>query len=449
MNINTFLFRLLFAGCIINPTMATAQIEPEDIAAVDDRFQDSFYESLKQKGIENYDKALDAMQKCLSLQPNNPSVYNELGKNYLFLKDYKKAYESFEKATALDPKNKWYWAGMYDVCYQTQDYNQSIIIVKKLVEFDESYKEDLTSLYMNTLQYDKALDLINELNENVGQSEKRNLYKADILRDKRFQGPETENLLELIKKNPKEEANYIALINLYSASNQENKVLEITQKLEAELPDSDWAHVSLFKARIDKNEGRLAVESMNKVLKSNKIDNKIKHRVINEFLIFTKKNPQYDADLETAIGFINDKEVNAAKEIGKFYHSKKDLDKAIRYYEIDNKNNPENLETTLLLFQAYTEKLQFDVVAKKADALIELYPLQPELYYYSGLAHNQLKEFKKAKDVLETGIDYIVENPELEINFNIQLGETFNGLGDVKKKEAYFQKAEKLLKQKK
>jgi hypothetical protein len=31
------------------------------------------------------------------------------------------------------------------------------------------------------------------------------------------------------------------------------------------------------------------------------------------------------------------------------------------------------------------------------------------------------------------GMDYVVENRELEINFNIQLGETYNGLGDFKK----------------
>lgn len=66
--------------------------------------------------------------------------------------------------------------------------------------------------------------------------------------------------------------------------------------------------------------------------------------------------------------------------------------------------------------------------------------MQPEFYYYSGLANNQLKNFKKAKEMLEMGIDYLVENKDLEINFNIQLGEAYNGLGDSKKKEQYLQK---------
>ena len=38
---------------------------------------------------------------------------------------------------------------------------------------------------------------------------------------------------------------------------------------------------------------------------------------------------------------------------------------------------------------------------------------------------------------------------QLETNFNLQLGEAYNGLGDFKKKEQYFAKANQLLKAKK
>jgi len=435
---------------LCQPVYLFAQAEPEDIAMVNDDFQNAFYEALKQKGIENYDKAIEALQKCIDLQPDNAAVLNELGINYLHEKDYKNAYAAFEKASKIDPSNKWFLNGMYDVSYETKDYQQSIILVQKLIAFDPSFKEDLTSLYMYTQQYDKALAMINELNDEVGRSDKRDMFKSQILTDVKFQGTEKDNLIAQISKNPKDENNYIALIYLYSNSNQEEKALEIAKQLEKEIPASDWAQVSLFKFHLNNNDGDKAVVSMNRVLQSTKVDNKIKQRIINEFLIFTKNNPKYDSDLEKAIGYVsNDKDVKAAKEIGKFYQNKTEWDKAIRYYEMDLNSNPNDLETNMLLLQVYTEKQQFDVLAKKAEALVELFPLQPELYYYTGLAYNQLKNFKKAKDILETGIDYLVDNKDLEINFNIQLGEAYNGLGDVKKKEAFFLKADKLLKQNK
>ncbi len=428
-------------------TVLLAQTEPEDIALANDEFQNSFYESLLQKGIENYDKAILALEKCKKLQPNNAVVFFELGKNYLAQKNYLKAYTSFEKATQIDPTNKWFWVGLYDVCYETKDYIQAIVIVNKLIEFKKEYKEDLVSLYMNTQQFDKALELINELNDTAGKSDLRDNYKAQILREAKYQNSEKSNLLEQIKKYPKEESNYIALIYLYSESNQEEKALEIAKKLETEIPSSEWAQVSLFKFHLNNNDGVNAVKAMNRVLNSKKIDDKIKHRMLNEFLIFSTDKPQFDADLEKAIAYFDDDSaVKVPKEIGKFYHNKKNWDKAIQYYELHLKSNPDDLEILLLLFDVYTEKQQFDVLAKKAESSTELFPLQPQFYFYAGLANNQLKNFKKAVSILETGLDYLVDDKALEINFYIQLGQAYSGLGNNAKKESYFIKADKLVK---
>ena len=443
------IFIFLFTVLQCNTASLWAQNIPEDVALEKDEFEDSFYESLKQKGIENYDKAIIELEKCLKIQPNNATIYFELGKNYLEQKEYKKAYESFEKATKIDPNNRWFWVGMYDVCYENKEFEKAIPIVLKLIEFKKEYKEELVSLYMNTDQYDNALELINELNDQVGKLEMREIYKAEILQDPKFHSAERINLLEQIKKNPKEESNYIALIFLYNKNNQEELAQQIAKKLELEIPNSDWAKVSLFKLYLKNNDGENAVKAMNFVLGSMKIDQKIKHRIFNEFLLFIKDKPQFDSDLEKAVSYFDtDKSIEVAKELGKFYHNKKNWEKAIRFYEIQLKKIPDELETALLLFECYTEKGNFDVIEKKVETFIQIYPTQPQFYYYLGLAYNQKGAYKKAKDVLESGLDFVVDNPKLEINFNIQLGEAYNGLGDLKKKEYYFSKAESALKNK-
>lgn len=422
--------------------------EPEDTALAPDEFQNHYYESLKQKGIENYDKALIELDQCELIQPNNAVVYFEKGKNFYFMKRYNEAFDQFKKVTELDPNNRWAWAGMYDVCYDTKDYNRAISLVQKLIEFKSDYKEDLCSLYMITQQYDKALDLINVLNATVGKSDKRELYKAQILQDAKYQGPEKNDLVEKIKKFPKDESNYIALIFMYSKSNQEEKALEVARQLEKEIPSSAWAQVSLFKYHLNGNDGEKAVSSMNKVFASDLVDKKIKHRMLNEFLIFTKTNPQFEKDLDQAIRYFdNDKEVNVAKEIGKYYQAKKDWIKSVKYYEMHQKSNGDDMEGILLLLQAYTESLLFDKVAQFSSEQLELFPTQPQLYYFNGLALNQQQQFKKAKEILEAGLDFIVDDVVLEINFNLQLGEASAGLGDTKKKNAYFEKANQLLDQ--
>jgi tetratricopeptide (TPR) repeat protein len=445
----TFIFA--FFVLLSNSAAVLAQTEPEEIKVEGDKFQDFFYESLFQKSIENYDKSIASLEQCLKLKPNEATVFFELGKNYFAQKDFKNAYDSYEHAAQIDPNNKWFWVGMYDVCYTTKDFNQAIIIVNKIIPFDLEYKEDLVSLYMATHQYDKALEGINELNEKTGKTDRREMYKMEILSEGKYQNTEISNLIDQINQNPKEESNYISLIFLYSKNNEDAKALEISQKLEKEIPESVWAQVSLFKSYLEKKDGQNAVKAMNLVLASPKIDSKIKHRIFNEFLLFANINSQFISDLDNAIGYFkNDKEINVAKEIGKFYHNKKQWANAIKYYELSDKNNSEvDLETNMLWLQANTELKQFESVVKKAMVLIETYPAEPQFYYYAGMANNQLQLFKKAKEILEMGLDYVVENKNLEINFNIQLGEAYNGLGDTSKKELHFNKANELLKEKK
>ena len=441
----------LFLVLLCNSAILLAQVEPEEIKPETDKFEDYFYESLKQKGIENYDKAITALEQCLKAKPNNAVVYSEMGKNYLALKNYDQSYSSFEKATQIDSKNKWFWVGMYEASYAAKNYNQALISIQKLIVFDEIYKEDLTSLYMVTQQYDKALVLINELNDKIGKTALRDNYKMQILSQGQYQNTEMDDLILRIEKNPKDQSNYIALIRLYLDNGEAKKAFEITKKLESEIPNSAWAQVGMFKYYLDNKENQKAINAMNLVLASPEIDPSIKHRILNEFLIFATKNPEYGADLEKAIGYFDkDPNINVAKEIGKYYHNKKQWDKAIHYYELSLKNSANNdVETNLLLLQSYVELKQFELVAKKATDLVETFPTQPQFYYYSGMANNQLQQFKKAKEMLEMGLDYLVDNKQLEINFNIQLGEAFNGLGDFKKKEQFFSKANQLLNNKK
>lgn len=84
-----------------------------------------------------------------------------------------------------------------------------------------------------------------------------------------------------------------------------------------------------------------------------------------------------------------------AKEIAKFYFAKSNWDKAVKYFEMHLKNNQEDVETQILLLQTYTEKLDFAALGKNAEYLMQLFPTQPQFYYYAGLAYNQLEYFKK------------------------------------------------------
>ena len=67
----------------------------DDLGNVSDDFQENFFEALKQKGIENYELALNALEKAEVAagdnQVNKAVVYFEKGKNLAFLKRFEDA----------------------------------------------------------------------------------------------------------------------------------------------------------------------------------------------------------------------------------------------------------------------------------------------------------------------------------------------------------------------
>jgi tetratricopeptide (TPR) repeat protein len=424
-----------------------AQENPDSIALVEDQLENNFYEAVKQRGIENYDKAIVSIQKCIEKEPKNAAFQYELGKNYLSLKNYVDAESAFKKAVELDNKQRWYWNGLYDVYYQTKDYQKSIPIVEKLIEFDPNMKEDLVSLFMNTNQHGKALDLLKDMESKSKLTSTMEFYKLKIQESNTYSKPQKEQLEEAIKKNPKVEQNYIDLIVLYTSFNQEDKAFEVAKQLEKEIPNSDWAHVSLVKFHLNNNDGENASKSLFKILENDFIDLKIKHRVFNEFLIFAVKNPSYLKDIDKAIPYFdNDREINVAKELAKFFWKKNDLDKTAFYFEKGLKKNPEDVDAMELYLEVLIQKKDYQLVTRRADDYIESFPTQADFYFYSGLGYNQLKEYKKAKNILENGLDFVIENKILEANFYKQLIISCENLNDSATKQMYTNKLKQLQK---
>jgi len=411
------------------------QINPEEVETAENEFETNFFDALKEKAIENYDKAIIALQKCLLKEPLNPEIHYQLGINYLAQKEYVEAENAFQKAVDLEPKQRWYWNGLYDVHYQTKAYEKAIVIVEKLVAFDANMKEDLVSLYMNTKQFDKAKIVINDIESKGTLTKAMESYQMQIQSMQKGNKPNVNDLVEAIKNNPKAEQNYIDLIYAYSVNNQEDKAFQTALLLEKELPNSDLAHVSLVKFHIQANDISKATDSYKRVVKSSKIDLKIKQRVLNEYLIFATKNPQLLTEIDNTITFFdNTVGMDVNKELGKFFYNKNNFELAQKYIEQSKENDVEAID---LLLNIYDFNKQFEKMAKKSEAYIDLYPTKANLYYYAGKGNNNLKNYKKAKDFLEMGIDYVIDDPNLEAGFCKQFIFCADGLSDSKMKQTY------------
>ena len=306
-----FLIGIALYSCFSNAQNIDNQ-EVQDL-----KFQEYFFEALKQSATNNYSKAIENLEKCAAIDTVNLAVDFEFSKNYLLLKKYYEADVFINNALAKDPKNRHLLKHKVSILKAQRNYKDAIEIQKQLVQLKPIYTDELVLLYIQNREFSKAEDLIVEIEEKALTTLKIRRFKNYLTNRKKLNKKEAKT-----SKNQAENANIEALKNSY------------------------------------------------------------------------KKNKDFKTLLQ------------------------------ILSYEHEN-----NL---------------FELLHLDSKNALELFPAQPILYQLNGYALNKLKKYKNAIDVLTIGIDFVIDNNEMELNFYNQLIISHEGLNNTKEVLKYKQKAAEL-----
>lgn len=446
---------LMFLGILFS-SEATAQdietpaqeVNVDDLGTVTDEFQEYFFEALKQKAIENYEKAIVALQKCESLQPDNAVVHFELGKNYKALEKHDHAISSLQKANRLQPNQEWILVELMEAFYNDKDFEQAILIAQKLIPFNSKYNENLADLLFESQQYDALLSLLDKLDSELGLTEYRTGLRQQIYAVTENTPAQIQVLLDAIKLNPENERNYLNLIFVYSEQDMQKEAFETAKNMEKIFPTSKVVHLALYKFHLDSGETSEALNSMKLILEAEEIDPESKFKVLNDFLLFVNENPSYEDDLVGVAEMFAKSESSPEiyQRFGEYYLIKNQKEKALGYFELGIEKNLDNfdlLRNTLLL---QLDLLQLENALKLSEQALEIFPSQPILYLIQGAALNKKKEFTEAAEILTFGLDYLIDDQIMKAEFYDQLSISYTGLGNTKKAIEFKEKSTQIKK---
>lgn len=164
------IWRFLTAAliCFI-PGLLSAQVEEaEEITTemVEDAFQENFFEALKQKGIGNYDKALQYLSECKQIEPGEPAVDYELGRIYLHTRQYSLSEDHLLSALYEVPSNIWYLNATVQLYLEQQDIQRAIDLAERYREQGAEQQLLIADLYIRNNELKKAEELIAHVEEN-------------------------------------------------------------------------------------------------------------------------------------------------------------------------------------------------------------------------------------------------------------------------------------------
>jgi tetratricopeptide (TPR) repeat protein len=198
------------------------------------------------------------------------------------------------------------------------------------------------------------------------------------------------------------------------------------------------AHLALYKFYLEEGNTAEAIKSMNVVFGSSLIENHSKYKVLGDFLSFVAQNPQFETDLEQVIAqFSEDGNGEVYEQLGDYYMAKDDKTTALRFYERGVALDPDNfslIKNTLLL---QIGEGNFEAAETLSVNSLDTFPAQALLYLLNGVANNGLGRSDKAIEMLETGLDFLMEDPKMERDFYQQLQQAYTQKGDTKRADEY------------
>lgn len=450
MRLKISLVAIIF-GLFFIPQTNYAQVDfnktpDDDLGNIEDKYQEFFFEALKQKGIENYDRSIKAFLKCVELDDSQSVVYFELGKNYIQLKNFGAAEDVLKKAISKDPDNEWYLNELYGVYEQTNDFDNTLKTIKLLVRFHPDYQENLANLYSKNNKFRQALKILDDMDKEYGYAKSRDYLRNQIYDANGDDKDRIENLEERITNNPKDEQNYLKLIYRYSEQNDRKNAFNTAQKLLENLPSSHLVHLALYKFYLEDNETERAINSMGIVLKSDTVNPEAKAKVLNDFVKFAQDNPQYEARLLEITADVTDDETGkSSAEMAQYYLQKGDKQKALSHFKIALQRDADDFDTIKKVLLLQIDLDMFSDAVVLSNQALEMFPSQPILYLANGVANNNLQQYEEAIESLEIGIDYVIDNVIMEIDFYKQLSTAYKYLNNIQKSQSFAKKAEALI----
>lgn len=221
----------LLIGLLYKPFYSFSQENGSNVAQITEekeiKFQENLFKALSEKSISNYQKAIESLEICKAILPNNETIYFELSKNYLLLNKTIEAKKYIQIALELDPNNLWMLLHLVAIQKKERNYDEAIKIQRKIAKQYPNQQKALISLYYVNKEYSNALSLLNDI-------EKTSALDDDLIKLK--------NELKLPQKTTQEknfESSLPRLISTFEKSNLSfvtlQQILEISSKTNSEV----------------------------------------------------------------------------------------------------------------------------------------------------------------------------------------------------------------------
>jgi len=340
-----------------------------------------FFLAMSYGKLKEYGKAVEAAKRAIELDPKAPTYYAVLGLIYKDQKKYKEAEENLKKSIELDPKSIVSYLKLADLYYEKESYKEAVNTLTKVLEINPSNMEANYSLiytYMAMGQFDKAI-------ESANKAIKHNTITEAGIRIKKAEGDYP--VVEMVSEDsPAKMAGIEIGDKIIRVNNQSTEKLKLEDVINL-LRGEEGTRVTLIIKRGDK-------EFEKTITRKTMIDKIVSVFFAERSLCYREKGnlDQAMKDAEKAYSF-NLNLDNIKEALGAVYIDKGKYDEAINILSSTDKDN--NF-SKLLLATAYAKAGKFNEAVSVYKNIPEDYLITKSVLRNNAIntLYNALKPYK-------------------------------------------------------
>jgi tetratricopeptide (TPR) repeat protein len=410
-------------------------------------FDDYFIDACTQFGNANYTLSIKNLEKCVSIKPDEASVYYQLSKNYNELSNPNLSLQNAMKAYNLAPDNTYYSLWYGEKLSEIGNLNEAVKVLSQT--FSKNTKNEqvlkaLDALYVrNTNPIQDRIDIWLKYKLSAGYKLNSTLKLIEFyIQIKDFASA---HLLydEIKKASPLKYKYYIDDANLYLQENDEKRAFENFEKARALNPDNFNLNYSLFKLKADKKAIIEANTYLNNAFSDPLTSLDIKLDVCKQI------NQKINADTSylvyanaIALCLVKNYPDNPKSLLvaAKYFEQNKQLMDALVCYTKINEISPGMYDAWLGAIKMSSELKQHSNTIDISNKALEYYPNVALIYLEAAKACNAVKEYSKAIEFEKSGLSFAFD-PSVKGKLLLEQGISYFKLKQFKDAETTLQEA--------
>jgi len=440
-----FLLVLVFAICTID----FAQAQKNRPSAKELTAQALFIDANKSKLIGNLDLAIDRFEEVISKDKKNDPAMYELAKLYILKKNDEKARRYIKSALNLAPENAWYNSLLADILVHQNDYVGASKVYDQLIKNDSENVDlyfEQAYLLSKGDRHDEAVRIYDMLESKTGMNPEISKQKYDLY----MRSNQPKKALAEIEKLTNAYTDNSAYLHLLAQHHErmgaKDKASKVYKKILTVDPENPNATVALAELYQDQGDTDKYLRSMRKVFANPEVDIDLK---IKEIVPYIKKvSDSNDDALKMEAITLTELLTKTHPEEAKAYSVHGDMLnycdqplKALSQYEQAVELESNAFVVWEQIFFINSALNQPEALLKNTETALELFPSQPAVFFFNGLALTQLKRHREALVSLEEALLMVGKNVSLKEQTLIQMGVNFGHLGKHEKSDGAFEEA--------